>query len=146
MPTYEYVCTSCKNHFDAFQRFSEPALETCERCGGELRRVFHPASIQFKGSGFYSTDSGRRSTFVPKAKSEKAGDTSSSGSDKGSGSGSDKGSGSGSGSGSDKGSRSSGGSGSTGSPGSDKGSGSGSGSGSESKASKTSKAAAEKSA
>ena len=134
VPTYEYVCTSCKNHFDAFQRFSEPALETCERCGGELRRVFHPASIQFKGSGFYSTDSGRRSTFVPKTKSEKAGEASSS-SDKGSG-----GSGAGSESGSGSGSSSGTGSGSSGSDGKS------SGSGSESKAPKASKAAAEKSA
>ena len=29
----------------------------CERCGGELRRVIHPAGIIFKGSGFYRNDS-----------------------------------------------------------------------------------------
>lgn len=28
-----------------------------EGCGGELRKVFHPVGIVFKGSGFYKTDS-----------------------------------------------------------------------------------------
>ncbi len=57
MPTYEYRCTSCGHRFDVFQRIDEDALTTCERCGGELRKVFHPAGIVFKGSGFYATDS-----------------------------------------------------------------------------------------
>ena len=61
MPTYEYRCTSCGNHIDVFQRIDEEPLRTCTECGGELRKVFHPAGIVFKGSGFYATDS-RRST------------------------------------------------------------------------------------
>lgn len=80
MPTYEYVCTNCGNHFDTVQSFSEPPLETCERCGGQIRRVFHPAGILFKGSGFYSTDnrrtgpSGKASHGEKRSKSEKSGD------------------------------------------------------------------------
>ena len=35
----------------------ESGPERCEQCGGELRRVFFPAGIIFKGSGFYKTDS-----------------------------------------------------------------------------------------
>jgi putative FmdB family regulatory protein len=62
MPTYEYRCTSCGNRFDAFQRLDEAPLETCERCGGALRKVFHPAGIVFKGSGFYATDSRTKTT------------------------------------------------------------------------------------
>jgi len=42
---------------EVFQRFSEDALTTCGVCGGVLRKVFHPAGIVFKGSGFYATDS-----------------------------------------------------------------------------------------
>jgi putative FmdB family regulatory protein len=61
MPTYEYVCQSCGRHVDVFQRFIEDALTTCEVCGGSLRKVFHPAGIHFKGSGFYATDSRRSS-------------------------------------------------------------------------------------
>jgi putative FmdB family regulatory protein len=57
MPTYEYACTKCGQHVEVFQRISEPALTTCGVCGGPLRKVFHPAGIVFKGSGFYATDS-----------------------------------------------------------------------------------------
>ena len=35
----------------------EDGPSTCEKCGGQLRRVFFPAGIIFKGSGFYKTDS-----------------------------------------------------------------------------------------
>lgn len=56
MPTYEYACTSCGLRFDVVQSFSEAPLETCEVCGGRLKRVFHPVGILLKGSGFYSTD------------------------------------------------------------------------------------------
>jgi putative FmdB family regulatory protein len=79
VPTYEYVCSSCGNHFDTVQSFSDPPLERCEICGGQLRRVFHPAGILFKGSGFYSTDN-RRVGPSGKArsgdKSEQSGDKS----------------------------------------------------------------------
>ena len=57
MPTYEYECTACGQHMEVFQRFTEDALTTCGVCGGALRKVFHPAGIVFKGSGFYATDS-----------------------------------------------------------------------------------------
>jgi putative FmdB family regulatory protein len=57
MPTYEYACTQCGQHVEVFQRLSEAPLETCGACGGPLRKVFHPAGIVFKGSGFYATDS-----------------------------------------------------------------------------------------
>jgi putative FmdB family regulatory protein len=57
MPTYEYACTSCGNRFEIFQRIDDELLTVCEACGGALRKVFHPAGIVFKGSGFYATDS-----------------------------------------------------------------------------------------
>jgi len=56
MPTYEYACTQCGQHVEVFQRLSDEPLSTCGVCGGLLRKVFHPAGILFKGSGFYSTD------------------------------------------------------------------------------------------
>jgi putative FmdB family regulatory protein len=61
MPTYEYACTKCGQHVEVFQRISEPPLTTCGVCGGPLRKVFHPAGIVFKGSGFYATDSRSKS-------------------------------------------------------------------------------------
>jgi putative FmdB family regulatory protein len=61
MPTYEYLCTDCGNRVEAFQRIGDDPLTVCEVCGGALRKVFHPAGIVFKGSGFYATDSRSRS-------------------------------------------------------------------------------------
>ncbi len=92
MPTYEYGCTSCGQHIEVFQRISEDPLTTCGVCGGKLRKVFHPAGIVFKGSGFYATDS----RSAPKtAEKQKADATTSSGSGEGgSSSGSDASSGS----------------------------------------------------
>jgi putative FmdB family regulatory protein len=57
MPTYEYVCTKCDTHVEVFQRIGEDPLTDCGVCDGTLRKVFHPAGILFKGSGFYKTDS-----------------------------------------------------------------------------------------
>ena len=64
MPTYEYECQTCHERVEADQHFSDPALTTCELCGGELRKVFSAVGIVFKGSGFYKTDS-RSSTSNP---------------------------------------------------------------------------------
>jgi putative FmdB family regulatory protein len=71
MPTYEYVCRSCGTHVEVFQHFSDPPLTACGVCGGQLRKVFHPAGILFKGSGFYATDSRRRSASSSDAGSSK---------------------------------------------------------------------------
>ncbi len=57
MPTYEYKCTKCGYDFEAFQSMHEDPLKTCEKCGGELRKVFgRSTGIIFKGSGFYVND------------------------------------------------------------------------------------------
>ena len=57
MPTYQYVCTECGGQLEAVQKFTDDALTVHEDCGGRLRKVFSPAAIVFKGSGFYRTDS-----------------------------------------------------------------------------------------
>ena len=74
MPTYEYACQSCGRHVEVFQTFSEDALTTCEVCGGPLRKVFHPAGILFKGSGFYATDSRRKSATSGGDKKKESGE------------------------------------------------------------------------
>ena len=74
MPTYEYGCTSCGQHIEVFQRFSEDPLTVCGNCGGALRKVFHPAGIVFKGSGFYATDSrAKPKTSTPSASAKGSG-------------------------------------------------------------------------
>ena len=57
MPTYEYACRACGQHQEVVQSFKDDALTECPKCGGELRKVFSPIGIAFKGSGFYKTDS-----------------------------------------------------------------------------------------
>ncbi len=57
MPTYEYACTSCGQHLEVVQSFKDDPLTTCPNCGSELRKVFSPIGVVFKGSGFYKTDS-----------------------------------------------------------------------------------------
>jgi putative FmdB family regulatory protein len=56
MPTYEYACRQCGHRVEVVQSLSDEPLKTCGVCGGELRKVFHPAGVLFRGSGFYSTD------------------------------------------------------------------------------------------
>lgn len=91
MPTYEYECTSCGQHIEVFQRISEDALTTCGVCAGKLRKVFHPAGIVFKGSGFYATDS-RSSSKPSEKKADATSGTSSDSGDGGSSSSSESGS------------------------------------------------------
>lgn len=56
MPTYDYQCRSCGTVTEVIHSMLEEGPSVCELCGGELRRVLHPAGIIFKGSGFYRTD------------------------------------------------------------------------------------------
>jgi putative FmdB family regulatory protein len=60
MPTYEYVCKSCGHLFEIVQSMRDDPLRECPECGGELRKVFAPPAITFKGSGFYATDHGKK--------------------------------------------------------------------------------------
>ena len=72
MPTYEYLCTECGDRKEVVQSFTEDSLTVCEVCGGKLRKVIYPVGIQFKGSGFYSTDR-RASHPMPRTKQDKDG-------------------------------------------------------------------------
>lgn len=76
MPTYAYRCTECDEAFDIYQRFDEDSLTTCPRCGGKLRKIFTPTGIQFKGSGFYRTDSRASAKPSKSSKSSSAGSSS----------------------------------------------------------------------
>ena len=73
MPTYEYACRSCGHTFEAVQSMSDDPLTTCPVCQGELRKVFAPPAIAFKGSGFYATDHGKKAK-PSEASSEKKAD------------------------------------------------------------------------
>ncbi len=89
MPIYEYKCPN-GHLFDSFHGMTEPGPTVCTECGeGPLQVVLHPVAVHYKGSGFYSTDYGRKS----KKPSKDGGSAdSSSGGDAGGGSGGDSGS------------------------------------------------------
>ena len=59
MPVYEYRCEN-GHTFEVMQRMSDEPVASCEVCGAPVQRVFHPVAVHFKGSGFYTTDYGRR--------------------------------------------------------------------------------------
>ena len=61
MPIYEYKCPN-GHLFEVFHGMTEPGPEVCEVCGAApLQIVLHPVAVHYKGSGFYSTDYGRKS-------------------------------------------------------------------------------------
>lgn len=90
MPLYAYRCSNCGVQIERRQGFDDPALKKCPECGeNELRKLYSPVGILFKGPGFYATDnrsasgangtdkkeekSGSKEKSEPKAeKSEKA--------------------------------------------------------------------------
>jgi putative FmdB family regulatory protein len=79
VPTYDYQCRSCGHTIEVIHSMLESGPATCDRCGGELRRILYPAGIIFKGSGFYKTDSrasgsgGGTATAAANTKSEGSG-------------------------------------------------------------------------
>jgi putative FmdB family regulatory protein len=59
MPIYEYRCDN-GHTFEVLQRMTDDPLTECQECGAPVQRVFHPVAVHFKGSGFYTTDYGRK--------------------------------------------------------------------------------------
>lgn len=57
MPTYDYQCRACGAVTEVIHSMLEEGPASCDRCGGDLRRVLFPAGIIFKGPGFYRNDS-----------------------------------------------------------------------------------------
>lgn len=56
MPLYEYECEACGERFEQIQKFSDPPIEKCPKCGGQVHKLMSSPAIQFKGSGWYITD------------------------------------------------------------------------------------------
>ena len=55
VPTYEYQCPHCGHRFETMHAVNAKPPK-CERCGRDVRRVFTPVGIIFKGSGWHITD------------------------------------------------------------------------------------------
>ena len=81
MPTYGYHCGRCGHEFEVRQSMADAPLKACPECGGELRKLLYPVGVQFKGSGFYTTDynrSGRDSSKTSDKGSEEKSESGSS--------------------------------------------------------------------
>ncbi len=69
MPLYDYQCSKCKEITEVRHGFDDAHKDACPKCGGAMARLFNPAGIVFKGSGFYITDS-RKAESKSESKSE----------------------------------------------------------------------------
>ena len=54
MPLYEYECLQCHQHTEKIQKFSDPEITACPKCGGELKRVISAPAFALKGGGWYA--------------------------------------------------------------------------------------------
>jgi putative FmdB family regulatory protein len=55
MPTYEYVCSNCDNHWEEVQRISEPPVQNCPKCAqATAKRQISGGSFILKGGGWYA--------------------------------------------------------------------------------------------
>ncbi len=56
MPTYEYVCSSCKNEWEFEQSMKDNALTECPRCHEQTarRQISRGTGFILKGGGWYS--------------------------------------------------------------------------------------------
>ena len=55
MPTYEYVCKSCGNTWEANQRISESPLKECPKCHEQTaQRLISGGNFILKGGGWYA--------------------------------------------------------------------------------------------
>ncbi|MBZ5501367.1 MAG: zinc ribbon domain-containing protein [Acidobacteriia bacterium] len=72
MPLYEYKCRKCAHRFEKIESMSAANIKKCPKCGARAVRQFAAPAIQFKGSGWYVTDYGGKSSGT--SSSEKSGD------------------------------------------------------------------------
>jgi putative FmdB family regulatory protein len=75
MALYEFQCARCGRKTEVIQRFSDPAPKKCPHCGGTLTKLLSSPAVQFKGSGFHSTDYGRSGRKPEDSSKEKEGDS-----------------------------------------------------------------------
>jgi putative FmdB family regulatory protein len=80
MPVYEYRCE--RGHtFEVTQRMTDDPVASCSTCDAPVQRVFHPVAVHFKGSGFYTTDYGKKKSGASSGESKEKEKSSSDSSD-----------------------------------------------------------------
>lgn len=81
MPLYEYECTACHKRTEKIQKFSDPEITACPKCGGVLERVISAPAISFKGGGWYADGYGNAKPAASSGGSSEAGGSDSGGSE-----------------------------------------------------------------
>ncbi|MEA2026991.1 MAG: zinc ribbon domain-containing protein [Chloroflexota bacterium] len=94
MPLYDYRCAECDRVVEVMHSIHGSGPETCETCGGAMRKLLSTPAIHFKGSGWAKKDAAAASAKKAKPKDGSSSATTSStdksGSDGAKESGSDK--------------------------------------------------------
>jgi len=62
VPLYEYLCPKCGHRFENIEKVGAPEKKKCPKCGAKAERTISSPAIQFKGSGWYVTDYGGKSS------------------------------------------------------------------------------------
>lgn len=65
MPLYEYECENCGHRFETIQKFSDPPIEKCPKCGGPVHKLQSAPAFHLKGTGWYVTDYARKDQSNP---------------------------------------------------------------------------------
>jgi putative FmdB family regulatory protein len=82
VPIYDYVCATCGHRVEVLHGVHERGPALCTVCGGQMKKVFSPPAIHFKGSGWAKKERASSATHRrPKeAAAESSGDGGSGGS------------------------------------------------------------------
>jgi putative FmdB family regulatory protein len=70
VPLYEYRCTKCNHVFEKIQKFSDPQVTECPKCGAPVEQVISAPAVQFKGAGWYVNDYAKKSGGAGGSKSD----------------------------------------------------------------------------
>jgi putative FmdB family regulatory protein len=63
VPWYDYQCEKCGTVFEVNRSMNGTGKAKCHACGSTRTiRIYSASPVVFKGSGFYSTDSGNRTS------------------------------------------------------------------------------------
>ncbi len=56
MPLFDFMCNECDDVNEVLILKDDREPTKCEKCGGELRKLFGTPKFIFKGSGFCAVD------------------------------------------------------------------------------------------
>jgi putative FmdB family regulatory protein len=62
VPLYEYRCTKCNHVFEKIQKFSDPHVTECPKCGSAIEQIISAPAVQFQGAGWYVNDYAKKSS------------------------------------------------------------------------------------